>query len=309
MRIKVYDIRIPYSPVRQTDRALAVERGIRDSGLDVRLCEDRRRLVRSANLTVADEREEKFLSDQSEEDPRSLQRIVAIIPALDEAPSIAGVVETLRGQESIALRRIIVVDNGSSDGTGEIARRAGASVVREERRGYGYACLAGVLAAEEADVLVLLDGDAADDPDDLPRVLEPLLSGAADLVVGSRTLGSRERGSMTPQQVFGNRLAAFLIRLFYGVRVSDLGSFRAIRRDDLLALKMQEMIYGWPVEMIVKSIRAGYRYREVPVRHRRRSGGVSKVGGTIRGSLKAGQNIISTVLRYSRWQPPEETRR
>ncbi len=234
-----------------------------------------------------------------------LPRIVAVIPALDEAPSIARVVETLHGQGTTALRRVIVVDNGSNDGTGEIARRAGARVVREERRGYGYACLAGVLAAKEADVIVLLDGDAADDPDDLSRILSPLLAGEADLVVGSRTLGSREPGSMTPQQVLGNRLATFLMRNIYGVKVSDLGSFRAIRREDLLALDMQEMTYGWPVEMMVKAVRAGYRYREVPVRHRRRSGGVSKVGGTLRGSLMAGWYILSTVFRYSRWTPSE----
>jgi glycosyltransferase involved in cell wall biosynthesis len=234
-----------------------------------------------------------------------LPRIVAVIPALDEAPSVAGVVETLRTQRTVSLHRIIVVDNGSSDGTGEIARQAGASVVREERRGYGYACLAGVLVAEEADVIVLLDGDAADNPDDLSIILEPLLAGEADLVVGSRTLGSREPGSMTPQQVLGNRLATFLMRNIYGVKVSDLGSFRAIRREDLLALDMQEMTYGWPVEMMVKAVRAGYRYREVPVRHRRRSGGVSKVGGTLRGSLMAGWYILSTVFRYSRWTPRE----
>ena len=234
-----------------------------------------------------------------------LPRIVAVIPALDEALSIAGVVETLRAQRTVSLHRIIVVDNGSSDGTGEIARRAGASVVREERRGYGYACLTGVLVAKEADVIVLLDGDAADNPDDLSNILEPLLAGAADLVVGSRTLGSREPGSMTPQQVLGNRLATFLMRNIYGVNVSDLGSFRAIRREDLLALEMQEMTYGWPVEMMVKAARAGYRYREVRVRHRRRSGGVSKVGGTLRGSLMAGWYILSTVFRYSRWTPGE----
>jgi glycosyltransferase involved in cell wall biosynthesis len=234
-----------------------------------------------------------------------LPRIVAVIPALDEAPSIAGVVETLRAQRTVALHRIIVVDNGSSDGTGEIARRAGASVVREERRGYGYACLAGVLVAKEAEVIVLLDGDAADNPEDLSNILEPLLAGEADLVVGSRTLGSREPGSMTPQQVLGNRLATFLMRNIYGVKVTDLGSFRAIGREDLLALEMQEMTYGWPVEMMVKAARAGYRYHEVPVRHRRRTGGVSKVGGTLRGSLMAGWYILSTVFRYSRWTPRE----
>jgi glycosyltransferase involved in cell wall biosynthesis len=238
--------------------------------------------------------------------PRPLPRIEAVIPALDEARSIARVVESLRSQEM--LDGIIVVDNGSTDGTGDIARRAGANVVREERRGYGYACKAGVLAARDADVIVLLDGDAADDPDDLPRLLEPLLGGEADLVVGSRALGAREPGSMTIQQIFGNRLAAWLMRNIYGVRVSDMGPFRAIRRGDLLALDMQEMSYGWSVEMMVKAVRAGYRYREVPVRYHRRIG-VSKVGGTLRGSLKAGWHIISTVLRYRRWTPRERTGR
>jgi glycosyltransferase involved in cell wall biosynthesis len=233
-------------------------------------------------------------------------RIAAVIPALNEAPSIARVVEGLRGQVLLANGDVIVVDNGSTDRTGEIARRAGAKVVREERRGYGYACLAGVLAARDAVVIVLLDGDAADDPDDLSRVLEPLLKGKADLVVGSRTLGSRAQGSMTWQQIFGNHLAAFLMRAIYGVRVSDVGPFRAIRRDDLLALEMREMTYGWPSEMIVKSIRAGYRYREVPVRYHRRLG-VSKVGDTIVGSLKVGWTIISTILHYSRWTPRKKT--
>jgi glycosyltransferase involved in cell wall biosynthesis len=247
-------------------------------------------------------------------DPAPQQpRIAAVIPALDEAPSIGGVVEGLRRRGLLV--EVVVVDNGSTDGTGEIARRAGARVVREERRGYGYACKAGVVAAEEADIVVLLDGDAADDPGDLPKVLGPLLSGEADLVVGSRAPGSRERGSMTPQQVFGNRLAALLMRRIYGVRVTDLGPFRAIRRKDLLALEMREMTYGWSVEMMVKAARAGYRYREVPVKYHRRIG-VSKVGGTLRGSLKAGWHILSTVLRYHRWIPrgsavrsPEEARR
>ncbi len=233
-------------------------------------------------------------------------RIAAVIPALDEAPSIARVVEGLRRQKLLASGGIIVVDNGSIDGTGEIARGVGARVVREERRGYGYACLAGVIAARDADVIVLIDGDAADDPEDLPRVLEPLLKDEADLVVGSRTLGSRAQGSMTWQQVFGNHLAAFLMRSLYGVRVSDVGPFRAICREDLLALEMREMTYGWPSEMIVKSARAGYRYREVPVRYHQRLG-VSKVGDTLLGSLKVGWRIISTILRYSRWTPRKTT--
>jgi len=236
-------------------------------------------------------------------------RIAAVIPALNEALSIARVVEGLQGQTLLASGEIIVVDNGSTDGTGEIARAAGARVVREERRGYGYACLAGVLAARDAEVIVLLDGDAADDPGDLPRVLGPLLRGEADLVVGSRVAepGSRARGSMTWQQVFGNRLAASLMRALYGIRVSDVGPFRTIRRDRLLALEMREMTYGWPSEMIVKAARMGYRYREVPVRYHRRLG-VSKVGDTLAGSLKVGWRIVSTILRYSRWKPGKAAR-
>jgi glycosyltransferase involved in cell wall biosynthesis len=244
----------------------------------------------------------KDLEDRPARGDTSRPRIGAVIPALNEARSIAWVVERLRGQE--ALDTIVVVDNGSTDGTGDIARRAGANVVREERRGYGYACKAGVLASRDTDVTVLLDGDAADDPDDLPNLLEPLLDGETDLVVGSRALGSREPGSMTLQQVLGNRLAAWLVHNIYGVRVSDLGPFRTIRRSDLLALEMQEMTYGWSVEMMVKAARAGYRYREVPVNYHRRIG-VSKVGGTLCGSLKAGWCIISTTLRYSRWTPPK----
>ena len=226
-------------------------------------------------------------------------RVTAVIPALDEAPSIAGVVEGLRREE--LLDEVIVVDNGSTDGTGEIARKAGARVVREDRRGYGRACKAGVLAAR-GDIIALLDGDAADDPRDLSLVLGPILRDEADLVVGSRVLGSREKGSMTLQQVFGNGLAAFLMRLVHGVRVTDLGPFRAIQRKDLLALDMREMSYGWSVEMVVKAARSGYRYREVPVVYHRRIG-VSKVGGTLKGSLLAGYYILSTVFRYARWNP------
>jgi glycosyltransferase involved in cell wall biosynthesis len=249
-------------------------------------------------LTTGNDR----LSGDGGSDPRPLPGIAIVIPALNEAPSISGVVRGLRAQETVPLLDIIVVDNGSADGTGERARGAGASVVREKRRGYGFACNAGVMAAEEADVIVLLDGDAADDPEDLPRVLGPLLGDEADLVVGSRARGSRERGSMTPQQALGNRLAAFLMSRLYGLEVSDLGPFRAIRRRDLLALEMREMGYGWSAEMMVKAARAGYRYREVPVRYHRRIG-ASKVGGTLKGSLKAGWSIISTTLRYSRWRP------
>ena len=233
--------------------------------------------------------------------------ICAVIPALNEAPAIARVVAALRTQTGVIFERVIVVDNGSTDGTGRLAAAAGALVVREERRGYGHACLAGVLAAEMADIVVLLDGDAADDPADLPALLAPLLAGQADLVVGSRTLGSRAAGAMTAQQIWGNRLAAWLMRRLYAVAVTDLGPLRAMRRADLLALEMRELTYGWSVEMMVKAARAGYRYAEVPARYERRIG-VSKVGGTVRGSLRAGWCILSTTLRYARWAPAQPAR-
>lgn len=226
-------------------------------------------------------------------------KVTAVVPALDEAPSIAAVVAGLRAQPLVAT--VVVVDNGSTDGTGEVARRAGARVVREERRGYGRACLAGVRAAD-GELVVLLDGDAADDLRDLSRLVAPLLAGEADLVVGVRVAGGRERGALPPHQAAGNRVAVALVRLLYGVRVSDLGPFRVIRRRDLLALEMREATYGWSAEMLVKALRAGYRYREVPVRYRRRTG-ASKVGGTVRGSLRAGWCILATVVRYRRWRP------
>ena len=168
---------------------------------------------------------------------RPRPRVVAVIPALDEAPAIGQVVDALVKQTYVRFTRVIVVDNGSRDGTAEIARQAGASVVREGRRGYGYACRAGVTAAHDADIIVLLDGDAADDPHDLPRLLQPLLSGAADLVVGSRALSAPDAGALTRPQVLGNRLAAWLMGVIYGARVTDLGPLRAIRRRDLLALE------------------------------------------------------------------------
>ncbi len=228
--------------------------------------------------------------------------IAAVIPALNEAPSIGQVVRGLRRQTAVPLASIVVVDNGSSDDTAAIAREAGATVVVEPRRGYGYACRAGVLAASDAEVIVLLDGDAADDPDDLPRVLAPLLAGRADLVVGSRALGARDPGSMSPHQVFGNRLAATIMRALYGVAVTDLGPFRAIRRADLLALNMREMTYGWSVEMMVKTARAGLRYQEVPVTYHARIG-ISKVAGTVSGSVRAGWSILATTFRYWHWSP------
>jgi glycosyltransferase involved in cell wall biosynthesis len=232
----------------------------------------------------------------------SLQRVVAVIPALNEAPAIAQVVTALRRQDAVPLDRIIVVDNGSIDTTAANAQRAGAQVVREERQGYGFACRAGIDIASDADVIVLLDGDAADDPGDLPHILQPVLHGEADLVVGSRVAGVAEQGAMTRQQHLGNRLAIQLISMLVGDGVTDLGPFRAIRREALLRLGMREMTYGWSTEMTVKALRAGYRYQEVPVRYCRRIG-TSKVSGTIRGSVGAGVCILAAVVRYARWSP------
>ena len=231
-------------------------------------------------------------------------RIVVVVPALNEAESIGSVVDGLLSQTEVPLAGVVVVDNGSTDGTGEIAQSHGATVVRETRRGYGSACWAGVNSADGADIVVLMDGDAADDPEDLARIVEPLVWNEADLVVGSRVLGSVESGAMTPQQVAGNRLTCWLIGAIYGREVTDLGPFRAIRRQHLLRLDMHEMTYGWSTEMMVKAARAGYRYREVPVRYHRRVG-KSKVGGTVRGSLRAGRSILMTTLRYARWKPSD----
>jgi glycosyltransferase involved in cell wall biosynthesis len=231
--------------------------------------------------------------------------VVAVVPALDEAGAIGGVVAALRRQPLID--GVVVVDNGSHDGTAAVAAAAGATVVREPVRGYGRACRAGVMAAEGADVIVLLDGDAADDPADLPRILTPVLRDEADLVVGHRSAPGREAGAMTPQQLAGNRVASALMRTLHGLRVRDLGPLRAIRRDDLLRLEMSEMTYGWSAEMVVKSRRAGLRYHEVPVSYRRRIG-VSKVGGTLRGSVGAAVVITGAILRHSRWRPASPAR-
>ena len=222
-------------------------------------------------------------------------KVVAVIPALNEEGSIAQVVTAVPRD---LVSEIIVVNNGSTDRTPEIAAKAGARVVSEPQRGYGAACKAGLDAATDADILVYLDGDASDQPQELARILVPVARGEADLVIGSRLLGQREPGAMPSHAVFGNWLTARLVRLLYGVRITDLGSFRAIRRKDLLALDMRERTYGWPVEMIVKAAKQGYRICEVPVTHRRRIG-KSKVAGTLMGSLKAAYFILFTTFRYA----------
>ena len=235
-----------------------------------------------------------------------------IIPALNEAAIIGAVVRRLCDCQSLqdaGITDIVVVDNGSTDDTSAVARAAGARVVWEPRRGYGRACLSGVYASPFADIIVQMDGDGSDVPDDITRVWEPVYQGTADLVMGSRTRGNYEPGALTPQQIAGNAVGASLMRLLYGVRLSDIGPLRAIRRDTLLRMQMAEMTYGWSAEMLVKAGRLGLHIVEVPVDYRRRGGGTSKVAGTFIGTVKASQAILSTITRYARWQPEGQAER
>jgi glycosyltransferase involved in cell wall biosynthesis len=231
-----------------------------------------------------------------------LPTIGVVIPALnEEVPIAAQVAEIVAFAQQpdlpACIAQVVVVDYGSDDRTAERATAAGATIVSEPRRGYGRACHSGLLAAGDVDLIVQMDGDRSDRFDELPLLLQPLLAGEADLVIGSRTLGSYEPGSLLPQQLFGNWLATRLLRLLYGVRLTDIGPFRVIRREDLLALGMREMTYGWSVEMIARAARNGLRVREAPVTYRKRAGGKSKVSGNLRASLRAGGRIIGTILR------------
>lgn len=211
------------------------------------------------------------------------------------------------------MRRVVVCDNGSRDRTGEAARARGALVVREERRGYGSACLRAlaILRDDPPDAVLFLDADGSDDPAEAAALIEPLAAGRADLVIGSRTLGERERGALTPQARFGNWLATGLIRLFHGARWTDLGPFRAVRWDALERLGMRDRDFGWTVEMQVKAARAGLRGMEVPVRYRKRIGR-SKISGTLTGAVRAGIKILGTiaadVLRHGPARPTPRSR-
>ncbi|MBD2717013.1 glycosyltransferase family 2 protein [Microvirga sp. STR05] len=226
--------------------------------------------------------------------------IDVIIPAFNEEQSIAKVLAEIPAG---LVREVIVVDNNSTDRTGDVARAAGATVLRETRPGYGHACLAGMAhsfarpAAEQADIIVFLDGDHSDYPEEMPLLLAPILRGEADMVIGSRALGQRETGSMMPQQIFGNWLATSLLRRLYGAHFTDLGPFRAIRREALQRIGMADTTYGWTVEMQLKAAKLKLRNTEVPVRYRRRIG-TSKVSGTVRGTLGAGYKILWTIFRY-----------
>jgi glycosyltransferase involved in cell wall biosynthesis len=221
--------------------------------------------------------------------------VSVVIPALNEEEPIAGVV-----RECLTTgipREIIVVDNESTDKTAERARGAGARVVTAPR-GYGRACAAGVrVVSPECDIIVFLDGDGSDCPEFMNQLIDPIVRGTHDFVIGSRTRGKREPGSMNVQQILAGLLAGWLISILYGVRYTDMCPFRAIRRDALDSLGMREKTYGWNLEMQMKAARAKFRVLEIPVNHRRRSGGVSKVSGTLRGTFVAGARIFATFLR------------
>lgn len=221
-----------------------------------------------------------------------------VIPALNEEEPIAAVVREclttgLPGE-------VIVVDNGSTDRTAERARAAGAKVVVEPVPGYGRACAAGVRAiSPDCEIVVFLDGDGSDCPELMDRLVRPIEEGKQDFVIGSRTRGKREPGSMNFQQVFAGRIAGLFLRLLYGIRYTDMGPFRAIRREALDRLGMKEETYGWNLEMQMRAARVGLRILEVPVNHRCRTGGESKVSGTLRGTFVAGTRIAATLLRIA----------
>ena len=220
-------------------------------------------------------------------------RVSIVIPTYNEAGSIARVLEDIPAS---LVTEVLLVDAGSTDGTREIAAARGARVIVEPRRGYGRACLTGLAAANDPDVVVFLDGDYSDRPRELGRLLDPIREGRADIVLGSRLAGGLEPGAMPRHAVFGNRLAATLIRWLYGISLTDLGPFRAARCEVLRALELREMTYGWAVELVTRGAMRGYRVREVPVSYHPRIG-VSKISGTWRGSIGAAWGILSGIVK------------
>jgi len=224
-------------------------------------------------------------------------KVSVIIPALDEEETIADVV---RGIPPTTANEVIVVDNGSDDFTAAHASGAGARVITESRRGYGRACAAGLRAlSPNCEIVVFLDGDGSDCPELMDRLVEPIREGRYDFVIGSRTRGRREHGSLNLQQILAGQAVGLLLRILYGVRYTDMCPFRAIRRVALESLAMREQTYGWNLEMQMRAARAGLRILEVPVNHRRRAGGESKVSGTLRGTFVAGARILATLFRVA----------
>lgn len=227
-----------------------------------------------------------------------MTNIKVIIPAYNEADSIANVIKDIPNTVS----EIIVVSNNSTDHTEANAKNAGATVIKEHRRGYGYACLKGMeyIAQhnQKPDIIVFLDGDYSDYPEELTKIVTPIINDNLDFVIGARVKRLREQGSMTPQQIFGNWLATTLMTLFFSAKFTDLGPFRAIKYDTLLGLNMEDKTYGWTVEMQLKVLKQKLSYIEVPVNYRNRIG-VSKVSGTVKGSIFAGVKILSWIFKYS----------
>lgn len=223
-------------------------------------------------------------------------RISIVIPAFNEEKSIPLVIKDIPKEW---IDEVIVVSNNSTDKTDEVAQEAGATVLRENRKGYGWACLLGIEYAvnQESDIIVFLDGDYSDYPQQIPEVLAPILINNVDLVIGSRALGVREKGSMTFPQIFGNWLATNMMRVFYSVKYTDLGPFRAIKVDKLLSLNMSDKTYGWTIEMQIKAAKNKLTYAEVPVNYKNRIG-KSKVSGTVKGTIMAGIKIIGAIFKY-----------
>lgn len=225
-------------------------------------------------------------------------QVYVIIPAFNEQNGVGLVVKYIPRPP---VSEVVVVNNASTDKTAIEAKAAGATVLDEPRKGYGQACLTGIEyisnKANPEDIIVFLDADYSDYPEELPMLIQPILDGNTDMVIGSRALGIREKGSMTPQQVFGNKLATFMLKSMYGAQFTDLGPFRAIRFSALESLRMADTNYGWTVEMQLKAVKNGLRYKEIPVRYRKRIG-FSKVSGTVKGTIMAGYKIIWTILKY-----------
>ena len=223
--------------------------------------------------------------------------VVVIIPAFNEENGVGQVIREIPRE---FVKEIIVVNNNSTDNTERIAKEAGATVLREPIPGYGRACLKGIDYLKQMnpkpEIVIFLDADHSDYPEEIPTLLKPIFEGA-DLAIGSRALGKKEQGAMTPQQIFGNWLATRLLDLFYGVKFTDLGPFRAIKYTTLIELDMQDKTYGWTVEMQLKAAKNGFRCVEVPVRYRRRIG-FSKISGTAKGTILAGYKILATIFKY-----------